>query len=150
VPLARGLDALGRTMQLRVVVASRDHGDAAAVPLTATPGPTALKPLAPVHLRARRGGDGVHISWRTRRRGMGGVTFAARVPLGEATEAYELDILSGTTVVRTLSASSPAALYAAADETTDFGSAQSSLSVRLYQLSAAVGRGFPAIATLTP
>jgi hypothetical protein len=150
VPLARGLDALGRTMQLRVIVASRDHADPAAVSLTATPGPTALKPPAPVHLRARRATDGVHLSWRARRRGMGGVTFAARVPLGEASEAYALEILAGASVVRTLAASSPAALYAAADEIADFGSAQSSLSVRLYQLSAAVGRGFPAIATLTP
>ena len=81
---------------------------------------------------------------------MGGVTFAARVPLGETTESYELDILSGTTVVRTLAATTPAVLYAATAETADFGSAQSSLSVRLYQLSAAVGRGFPASATLTP
>jgi hypothetical protein len=148
VPLARGLDALGRSMQLRLVVASRDHGDAAAVSLATTPGPTALKPLAPVHLRARRDTGGVHLTWRTRRRGMGGVTFAARVPLGEASEAYALDILSGTTVLRTLVATTPAILYPAASEIADFGSAQSSLSVRLYQLSAAVGRGFPAIATL--
>jgi hypothetical protein len=150
VPLARGLDTLGRTMQLRVIVASRDHADPAAVSLTATPGSTALKPLAPVHLRARRDTDGVHVSWRIRKRGMGGVTFAARVPLGEASESYELEILSGITVVRTLSATTPAGLYATADEITDFGSAQPSLAVRLYQLSAAVGRGFPAIETLTP
>jgi hypothetical protein len=148
--LARGLDALGRARQLRVVVATRDHGDPAAVSLTATPGPTALKPLAPAHLRARRDTDGVHLSWRERKRGMGGVTFAARVPSSEATQSYALEILSGSTVVRTLTASATSALYAAADEIADFGSAQSSLSVRLYQLSAAVGRGYPAIATLTP
>ena len=33
VPIARGLDALGRPMQLRVVAADRDHGDPAAVAL---------------------------------------------------------------------------------------------------------------------
>jgi hypothetical protein len=148
-PLARGLDALGRTLQLRIVAASRDHGDPAAVTITTTPGPTALKPLAPVHLRARRDTDGVHVSWRPRKRGLAGVTFAARVPSAEAIEAYELDILSGSTVVRTLSASDTAALYAAADEIADFGSPQTSLSVRLYRLSATVGRGFPAIATLS-
>jgi hypothetical protein len=78
------------------------------------------------------------------------VSFAARADLGEASEAYELDILSGSSVVRTLSATAASTLYAASDETLDFGSAQSSFSVRLCQISAAVGRGIPATATLTP
>jgi hypothetical protein len=79
-----------------------------------------------------------------------GVTFAARPDLGEASETYELEILSGSTVLRTLSAITPSALYATSDETLDFGSAQPSFSVRLYQMSAAVGRGLPAIATIIP
>ena len=79
-----------------------------------------------------------------------GVNFAARPDLGEATEIYELEILSGSSVVRTLSTTSPSLLYAATDETLDFGSAQASFSVRLYQISAPVGRGLPAIATLIP
>ncbi len=92
----------------------------------------------------------MRFSWRTRRRGLAGVSFAARIDLGEASEAYELEILSGSTVLRTLSATSPSTLYATSDETLDFGSAQSSFSVRLYQMSAAVGRGLPATATLIP
>ncbi len=55
-------------------------------------------------------------------------------------EAYELEILSGPAVLRTLSATSPSTLYATSDETLDFGSAQSSFSVRLYQI---VGRRRP-------
>ena len=103
-----------------------------------------------MHLKARRETGGVRFSWRARKRGLAGVNFAARPDLGEAREAYELEILSGATVVRTLSATSPSTLYAASDETLDFGSAQSSFSVRLYQI---VGRRRPrppAIATLTP
>jgi hypothetical protein len=72
------------------------------------------------------------------------------VPLGEATEAYQLDILDGATVVRTLEATSPSALYAAADEIADFGAPQASLHIRVAQLSATVGRGFSAEAVLTP
>jgi hypothetical protein len=72
------------------------------------------------------------------------------VPLGEEREAYELDVLSGSTVLRTLSAAGPSVLYAAADELADFGVAQSSLAVAVYQLSITAGRGFPAQATLTP
>ena len=150
VQLARGLDALARPIQLRVVAASRDYGDPAAVSLAVTPGATALKPLAPVHLRAYRDSDGVHISWRPRNRGLAGVTFAVRVPLAESPESYVLEVFSGMTVVRTLAADTPSLFYAAADEIADFGSAQSSLSVRVYQLSASVGRGFAASAVLTP
>ena len=72
------------------------------------------------------------------------------MPLGEDSEAYELDVLSGASVVRTLRASTPNVLYAATDEIADFGTPQSSLAVRVYQLSAAIGRGFPAAATLIP
>jgi hypothetical protein len=142
VPVARGLDALGRPMQLRIVAASRDHGDAAAVALEATPGAAALTPLAPVHVRARRDGGGVHLSWVRRSRAPEADAWSAGdVPLNEEREAYEVDILSDGTVKRTLAAETPSALYAAADEIADFGAPQGSLAVRVVQLSATVGRG---------
>jgi hypothetical protein len=87
---------------------------------------------------------------RARKRGLAGVIFAACADFGEPGEAYELEVLSGSSVVRTFSAISPTTLYAASDETLDFGGAQSSFDVRLYQISAAVGRGLPATATLIP
>ena len=67
------------------------------------------------------------------------------VPLHETTEAYEVDILDtpGGTVLRTLDGlATPAATYAAADIASDFGSTPSSLTLRVYQLSETVGRGF--------
>jgi hypothetical protein len=149
-PVARELDMIGRRVRFRVVAASRDHGDPSSVEIVLRPGTRAFQPLAPVHLKAARETGGVRFSWRPRRRGLAGVSFAARADLGEASEAYELDILSGSSVVRTLSATAAYVLYATSDETLDFGSAQSSFSVRLYQISAAVGRGIPATATLTP
>ena len=72
----------------------------------------------------------------------------ARRPLGEDSEAYAVDILSGANVVRSLTAAQPSALYAAADELADFGIWQASLAVRVAQLSATVGRGFAAESTL--
>lgn len=148
-PLAQGLDALGRTMQLRVVAAGRDHGDPTSLSLSATPGTTALRPLAPVHLRARRESGGIVLRWIRRTRIDGDSWAISEVPLGEASEAYEIDILDGTTVMRTLSAGAPSVLYAAADEMADFGAPQASLSVRIAQMSAIVGRGFAAEATLS-
>jgi Gene Transfer Agent (GTA)-like protein/putative tail protein len=149
VTVASGLDALDRTLQLRVVAASRDYGDPTALALEATPQATALKPLAPVHVKAARGGSGVTLSW-VRRTRIDGDSWVGEVPLGEDSEQYSVDILSGATVVRTLAAVTPSVLYAAADELTDFGTTQTSLSLRVTQLSATVGAGFPATATLVP
>ncbi len=149
-PIARGLDTLGQTMQLRIVAADRDHGDPAAVALSATPTATALRPLSPVHLRARRGVDGVAFTWARRTRRDGDSWDTIDVPLNEASEAYELDVLDGATVKRTLSSTATSVLYPAADEIADFGSAQSNLTARIVQLSATVGRGVAAQSNLTP
>lgn len=147
VTIASGLDALERTLQLRVVAAGRDTGDPSALALTATPHATALRPLAPVHVKAKRDGSGVTFTWIRRTR-IDGDTWEGEVPLGEDSEAYVVDILDGGDVVRTLNASTSVALYAAVDELADFGAAQSSLNVRVTQLSATVGRGFTSEATL--
>jgi hypothetical protein len=150
VPVARGLDALGRMLQLRVVAADRSHGDPAAVSLSVTPSATALRPLSPAHVRAVRTDDGVLFTWIRRTRRDGDSWELAEVPLGEEREAYELDVLDGAGVVRTLSASAPGVLYPTADELIDFGSAQASLAVRVAQLSATVGRGIAAEAVIAP
>jgi GTA TIM-barrel-like domain/Putative phage tail protein len=147
VPLAAGLDALARPIELRVVASDRSHDDPMAVSLEVTPGPTALKPLAPVHVTAHRAADGIHISWIRRTR-IDGDGWGVEVPLGEETEAYTLDILSGGAVVRTITSATPQAIYAAADELADFGSVQTSLHLRVAQLSATAGAGYAADVTL--
>ncbi len=72
------------------------------------------------------------------------------VPLAEASEAYEVDILDGPggSVKRTLTSTSPTVTYANADVVADFGSVPSQLSFVVYQMSAAVGRGFPGTFTV--
>jgi hypothetical protein len=148
VALTRNLDDLGRPMQLRIVAADRDHGDTMAVAFDVTPRTTALEPLAPVHIRGFRDVDGVQITWIRRTRIGGDAWEAEDVPLGEERERYRVDILNGSDVVRTLTASEPAALYPAADEIADFGSPQTSLSIRIAQVSTTAGRGIAAVATL--
>jgi len=147
VPIASGIDARDRAMQLRVVPAGCDTADATALVLDVTPGDTALKPLAPVHLRARRDGAGVTLRWIRRTR-IDGDSWSGEVPLGEDSERYEIDILTGATVLRTLTSATPSVLYAAADELADFGAAQMTLTVRVAQVSTTAGRGFAAEATL--
>lgn len=149
VSIARGTDALERSLQLRVVMSSRDHGDPTSLALTATPHGTALKPLTPVHLKAVRNGSGITFSWIRRTR-VDGDTWVGEVPLGEDSEQYALDIFSTTGVVRTLTSAAPSVLYTSAAELADFGATQSSLHVRVAQLSATVGRGFATEAVLNP
>ncbi|PZA12721.1 hypothetical protein DNX69_07445 [Rhodopseudomonas palustris] len=148
VPIARGLSALGRSLRLRIVAAGRSHDDPSAVDLTVTLGPTALRPLAPVHLTARRVADGVRIGWIRRTR-IDGDGWGVEVPLGEDNEAYAVDILGPSgAVVRSMQSAVPMALYAAADELADFGAPQAALTLRVAQLSATVGPGFAATATV--
>jgi hypothetical protein len=148
VPIARGLDALERPLSLRVVGNGRSHDDASAVALTLTPDRSALLPLAPVHVKAARKPDGVHISWIRRTR-FDGDGWNAEVPLGEDSEAYRLEIFSGGSVVRSIACATSQALYAVADEVADFGAPQPSLHLRVAQLSGTVGAGHPTEMTLT-
>ena len=111
-----------------------------------------LKPYAPVHLGGGRDASGnLVIQWIRRSRLGGEWRNNVDVPLGEASEAYEVEIWDSafTTLKRTITGlSSPAASYSATNQTTDSGSPQSSIGVRVYQLSATIGRGYPAQAVI--
>lgn len=116
---------------------------------TATYRAAALRPFSPVHIRGIRNGAGdLTISWVRRTRIGGAWQDGQDVPLAEQSESYEVDIMDGSDVVRTLTAAGPEAVYSAADQTADFGSTQAAVSVRVYQLSDAVGRGNKGDATI--
>jgi hypothetical protein len=104
------------------------------------------RPYAPVQVRGLRQSSGaIALSWVRRTHENGDDWDALEVPLGEAGEAYAVEILGGASVVRTLNAASPQATYAAADQTTDFGgAAPSPLNMRVFQVSPSFGRGAPA------
>jgi hypothetical protein len=104
------------------------------------------RPYAPAHLKGERNAAGdLAISWIRRTRLEDSWIDGVDVPLGEASEAYEIDILDASlAVVRTLATTSPAATYSAAQQVADFGSVQGAVRVRVYQMSARVGRGLAA------
>lgn len=143
VPLTDALADLGRTWLYRIGPADRDHADPAVIEITTTARPDALRPFAPVRIGARREAEGVRLSWIRRTRRDGDAWEPIEVPLGEDGERYDVDILDGSSVVRTLAAAAPEAVYAAADEVADFGAPQDTLALRVAQVSASVGRGFP-------
>jgi hypothetical protein len=108
-----------------------------------------LMPWSPVHVGGIRNAAGdLSISWIRRTRFGGTWADGTDVPLNEESERYEVDIFAGSDVVRTLASTVPAAIYTAAQQTADFGSAQASTALKVYQISAIVGRGRPAAVTL--
>jgi len=118
------------------------------VSVDVTPRAIALRTLAPADVWGRRRGDGVHIGWVRRTRRDGDSWSPGDIPLGEDSEAYLVEVLSGATVLRTIPAAAREVLYASVDELADFGAPQPSLAVRVTQISATVGRGVATEATL--
>ncbi len=117
----------------------------AAVPLGAVPtvsfaaSGVAETPYAPINLDAEVDGADIDLTWDYRSRLATGTNPATH---GEASLSFEIDIMDGVTVKRTLTATTNAKTYLSADITTDFGGIPSFLKFRVYMMSAVVGRGY--------
>jgi len=109
-----------------------------------------LKPYSPVQINGSRDGSGnLTINWFRRTRVDGNWEDNVDVPLNETSEAYEIDIMNGSAVARTITGlANSTASYTAAQQIADFGSVQSSIVLNIYQLSSVVGRGYPGNATV--
>jgi hypothetical protein len=92
------------------------------------------------------------LTWIRRTRKGGELRDSVDAPVSEASEAYSLDIFSDSsysTVKRTLSSTVPSVTYTSSNQVTDFGSNQSTLYVKVYQLSEITGRGYPLTASIS-
>jgi hypothetical protein len=102
----------------------------------------ALMPLAPVHLKAVRDASGnATLSWIRRARHGGEWRSEVDVPLMEVNESYDVEIIALGNVVRSWRVSVPEQLYTAAQQVSDLGSVSGAITIRIYQISALVGRG---------
>jgi len=145
---------VGLPLNWKIGPASRDISDPSydtkAVTLTAK----GRRPLSPARVDGVRpdGTDDIVLTWVRRTRIGGDSWDQTEVPLGEETEAYEVDILDAMdAVLRTFSASTPTITYTAAQQTADFGAPiafPDELDLRIYQISAVFGRGVALEATL--
>lgn len=148
-PLPVGQSEIGLPWTWRIGPASRPVSDASYAAITFTPTGVGLRPFAVGQVEqpwrsARSPGD-LTIRWIRRSRALAADSWeAAEVPLAEDSEAYAVEILDGATVKRTLTASTTSVLYTAAQQIADWGAPLGpgqSLSIRIYQLSALIGRG---------
>lgn len=106
-----------------------------------------LVPYAPVLLNALRNGSGdIAMSWHRRARSGGGWWDSVDVPLDEAAESYEIEVLNASgTPIRTLASSQPSIVYTASQQASD---GNAGVRWRVFQISARVGRGKPATGVL--
>ena len=93
------------------------------------------------------------IRWARRSRSLAADSRnAGDLPLAEDSEAYEVEILDGATRRRTLQVAKPFALYTAAQQIADWRALLgpgNSLDIRVFHLSALIGRGAERSVTLT-
>lgn len=143
---AMGLSEVGTNLSFKAITSGRSESSAFPIALEPFTG-ASLKPYAPCHLSAAldSGTGDFALSWVRRTRVGGAWTSGTSIPLAEASEEYEVEIMDGATVKRTVTGlTSPSYTYSSASQVADFGAPQTSISFRVYQVSDAVGRGFVA------
>ena len=147
---------LGLPANWRIGPASEAVGDDSYAAAQFTPAGRGLRPFAPVHVfqpwrRGRAPGD-LTIRWVRRDRALAADSWnAAAIPMSEATEAWQVEILNGAAVIRTLTVATTSATYTAAQQQADHGrllGPGDSLTVRIAQIGQAFGLGTAATTTL--
>jgi hypothetical protein len=130
---------LGTEFDFRAVTLGKAIGSATTESIT--PMGIGLKPFAPVHVEADSNGDGTYdVTWqrRTRMSCRFGGSLGINTPLGEAAESYAVEVFDGASVTSTQTVGAESATVTASPGDV----------VRVYQVSAIVGRGYVAEVTL--
>jgi len=138
---------ISQTSYYKAVTSNGDWDDAREASLSYSA--ASLRCFSPVHIKGTRDASGnLTFSWVRRARWNGDWINGIDIPLYEEKESYEIDILNGSVVVRTLSSITASVNYTAAQQVKDFGAVQSSLAIAVYQLNATIGRGYAGKATV--
>jgi hypothetical protein len=143
-----GASEIGDTDYYRIATAGLDVDTAPTMTLTFAA--NAHRPPAPAHLELVRdtGTGDWAISWIRRTRTGGSAVNGQDVPLGETSEAYRVKIMNGAVVVATYDVTTSSKLYTSAEQVTDWGGAQTHLTVEVCQMSPALSlEGFASTAS---
>jgi len=133
---------IGQDIDLKIVSFGQDIN--LVDPITITYAAENLKPFSPVSVNADKATDNdINISWvRRSREGFIWRDFID-TPLNEAAEQYIVEIINvSDQVIRSIAVEGDEAYdYTEAEQIADFGSSQSSVEIRLSQLSQTAGKG---------
>ncbi|PZO63605.1 MAG: hypothetical protein DI498_13030 [Paracoccus denitrificans] len=147
---------LGIPFNWRIGPARHPVGSETFAAISFTPEGEGLRPFSPVHVtqpwrRPHVPGD-LTLHWTRRSRSIAADSWQGmEVPMGEELESYEVRIMDGNVVKRTLSSNAPSVVYAAAQQIADWGAelvAGDSVTLRICQLSTRIGRGTALTTTL--
>lgn len=133
--------ALGQERYYKAVPAGYDEADYTGQALTLAGGP--LRPFTPWNVQGSRdGSNNLTITWTRRSRAITRLFGPGSAPLLDGVEKYEIDILDGATVVRTIEVEdSTTATYTAAQQTADGLTPGDPVDLIAYQISPEIGRG---------
>lgn len=147
--LQLGIGDIGREYYYKYGPADLDIGDSTYNVTTKTFNARGLKPFSPVHVIGTDSSGDIIISWVRRDRiGADSWEYTEDVPMSEAYEKYEVDILDGSdNVVRTLTVTDATQVtYTSAQQSAD--SISSPFDCIVYQISDQIGRGTGRRATI--
>lgn len=140
--LAIPLEQLGSTLNMKAV--GEGQIPSASAVTTQTIDGAAEKPFPVADIRATWSGADVVLTWQRQDR-FGATSWDTNFgtqPLSEATEAYEVEIWADTTLKHTITGlTSPTATYTNAQQVTDGNVIAGTITVKIFQMSATVGRG---------
>lgn len=124
-------------------VAPLGQTDADVSAIEFTPVGKSLEPFKVADFQGvREANDDWTLTWIRRSRAPFRELSLVTPPVLESREYYEIDIMNGPTVVNTYTVEDTTTfVYTSAQQTADFGSPQSSITVRIYEMSDTLGRG---------
>ncbi len=140
--LTLAASARGYVRHYRIGPAGRGYDDPSYVHAAHAFEGRGLRPYAPAHLRGRRAGGDLAVSWVRRTRIDGDRWDAGEVPLGEAAELYRVEVSVGGAVRRVVEVGAPGWVYSAAMQAED--GIAGPFEVAVAQVSDRVGPGVPA------
>ncbi len=144
-PVSLNINDIGLPYNWKYGPSNKDIGHSSYSTITHRFSGQVYKPLSPVHIETSLVGNDLHIFWIRRTRIGGDSWELPEVPLGEDIELYEIEIMDGSSVKRSISSNSEQVFYTEADQIADWGAVQASYTMRIYQISATIGRGEPAV-----
>lgn len=107
-----------------------------------TPDGRNVRPMAPTDVIGSRDvSNNLTVTWTRVTRAIVSLFSIQNIPLMEPYEAYEADVMDGSTVLRTISSTTASLSYSAAEQTSDGLTPGDPVTLRLYQFSDLLRRG---------